>query len=126
MHGLSGLLKAPPVTPGSKLMGVKGPSEIPQAVKEYFQSHCSAKQWHMTVDAYDALNHVLNAKGKKALLILLTKAPSIRQMQNLKGHHLSCSDMTNFLNNLTLDSYNTTMLKNTDAVEKLKSALTQN
>ena len=126
MHGLSGLLKAPPVTPGSKLMGVKGPSEIPQAVKEYFQSHCSAKQWHITVDAYNALNHVLNAKGKKALLILLTKAPSIRQMQHLKGHYLSCSDMTSFLNNLTSDYFDTTMLKNTNAVEKLKSALTQN
>jgi len=126
MHGLSGLLKAPPVTPGSKLMGVKGPSEIPQAVKEYLQSHCSAQQWHMTVDAYDALNHVLNAKGKKALSILLINTPLNGQMQHLKGHHLSCSDMTNFLNNLTLDSYNTTMLKNTAAVEKLKSALTQN
>jgi len=124
MHGLSGLLKAPPVTPGSKLMGVNGPSEIPQAVKDYLQSHCSEKQWHITVGAYNALNHVLNAKGKKALSMLLKKTPT--QMQHLKGHYLSCSDMTSFLNNLTLDYFDTTMLENTDAVKQLKSALTQN
>tara|TARA_B110000305_G_C19387704_1_gene613113 strand:- start:1241 stop:1615 length:375 start_codon:yes stop_codon:yes gene_type:complete len=124
MHGLSGLLKAPPVTPGSKLMGVNGPSEIPQAVKEYFQSHCSAQQWHMTVDAYNALNHVLNPRGKNALSMLLKKTPT--QMQHLKGHYLSCSNMTSFVNNLTSDYFDTTMLKNTDAVKKLKSALMQN
>ena len=47
-------------------------------------------------------------------------------MQHLKGHYLSCSDMTSFLNNLTLDYFDTTMLENTDAVKQLKSALTQN
>ena len=124
MHGLSGLLKAPPVTPASKLMGVNDPSEIPQAVKDYLQSHCSAQQWHITVDAYDALNHVLNAKGKNALSILLINTPT--QMQHLKGHSLSCSNMTSFVNNLTSDYFDTTMLKNIDAVKQLKSALAQN
>ena len=126
MHGLSGLLKAPPVTPASKLMRVNDPSEIPQAVKDYLQSHCSAQQWHMTVDAYNALDHVLNAKGKKALSILLINTPLNGQMQHLKGHYLACSNMTSFVNNLTSDYFNTTMLKNTDAVKELKSALMQN